>query len=298
MAIKVDYVARETAKNLSRNVSITVATILTVFVTFFLLGVGLMFRQGVEQITRRWEGGIQFIIFVNPDATPEQVAAIDTSLHTSPQIEKVTYVDQQAAYDEFKQLFSKEPDLLESVTPEVLPPSYRVVPVSKDPLDIDTLTVEYRSKPGVRDVVSASDTIKLVRDLSDKLSWLFGGAILVLAVSAVALIVNTLRITIYARRREIEVMKLVGATNWFIRIPFVAEGVIQGLVGAGLAIGGLVALRPYLEGWLPSADQFPLFKEFVPAGPEVLGIYLLLAVLGAVIGAVGAFLGVIGFLDA
>ena len=133
------------------------------------------------------------------------------------------------------------------------------------------------------------------RGLRLTLGIVFVSAFLLLA--AFLLILNTIRMAIYARRREIEVMKLVGATNWFIRVPFMVEGLVQGIVGALLAILGLLLFKPFFEQWLPPADQFPLFSGFVPAGSQLLGTYFLLGVTGMVVGAIGAGIAVTRFLD-
>jgi cell division transport system permease protein len=297
VAIKVDYVVRETGSNIFRNFSITVASVLTVMVSLFLVGFSFMLGQGVENATRRWQGGIEFIVFLNPNATPEQVQTVDRDLKDSPEIERVTFVDQNAAYEEFKQLFAGQQDLLESVTPDVLPPSYRVVPRQKDAQSVEALSVQFRGKPGVKDVVSATETIRLVQQLSSRLTLGIIAVSVFLLVAAFLLILNTIRMAIFARRREIEVMKLVGATNWFIRVPFMVEGLVQGIAGALLAIIGLLLFKPFFEQWLPPADQFPLFSGFVPPGTQLLGTYLLLGVTGMVVGAIGAGIAVTRFLD-
>ena len=296
MPIKVDYVARETASNLKRNFTITLASILTVFVSLFLVGFSLLFRQGVEKATERWQGGIEFIVFLHPDANPDQINAVRSSLD-SPDIERITFVDQNAAYDEFRDLFRDQPDLLESVTPDVLPPSFRVVPVDKDARTIEELSSQYETKPGVKKVVSATETIKLVQRLSNWASLFITGVAFVLLGVAVMLILNTIRMAMFARRREIEVMKLVGATNWFIRVPFMLEGLIQGAVGAGLAIAGLVFSLPFIETGLPSSTEFPLFAGIVPPAGDRIVTYVLVGIVGCIVGAVGAGAAVTRFLD-
>jgi cell division transport system permease protein len=171
MAIKADYVLRETGTNLFRNFSITIASILTISVSLFLFGVSLMLSQGVNNATRQWQGGIEFIIFINPNATHDEQTAIQQQLDSSPEIEKTTYVDQNAAFEEFKQLFAKQPELIESVTADILPPSYRVVPKNKSSEAVAALSEQYKGKAGVRDVVSATDTIRLVQQLSSRLTF-------------------------------------------------------------------------------------------------------------------------------
>src|SRR3954451_14186422 len=107
MAIRPGDVAREPGNNLLRNITSAIASIMTVAVSLALVGASLMAQQGVERATRRWQGGIEFIVFLNPDATPEQVKAVEEDLRNNPQIDQngVTFVDKQAAYAEFKELF-------------------------------------------------------------------------------------------------------------------------------------------------------------------------------------------------
>ena len=296
MAIKVDYVVRETGSNIFRNFTITLASVLTVMVSLFLVGFSFMLGQGVENATRRWQGGIEFIVFLNPNATQDQVQAVDRDLKDSTEIEKVTFVDQNAAYEEFKQLFAGQQDLLESVTPDVLPPSYRVVPRQKDAQSVEALSVQYRNKAGVKEVVSATETIRLFgRDPRIPLG-VFVSAFLLLA--AFLLILNTIRMAIYARRREIEVMKLVGATNWFIRVPFMIEGLVQGLVGALLAIPAVVVIINFIQGKLSDDDTtLVLFQGFAVHSSEQLGVAILLLAVGCLVGVIGSFVAVTRFLD-
>lgn len=297
MAIRPGYVARETGNNLVRNFTITLASIMTVAVSLALVGASLMAQQGVERATRRWQGGIEFIVFLNPEATPEQVKALDEDLHQNPQIGTVQFIDKQAAYTEFKELFRDSPEMIESVTPEILPASFRVEPKDKTADVITALSDQYKTKPGVKQVVSATETIKLVQKFSQFLTKLILGVAIILCLAAILLIINTIRMAMYARRREIEVMKLVGATNWFIRVPFMAEGLVQGIIGVAVSVGLLAVLRPWFQTVLPSSTEFPIFSDLVPASTDMLPIYLLMTVLGCAIGAGGAGIAVTRFLD-
>ena len=294
---KIDYVVRETSSNLARNFTITLASIMTVVVSLFLVGASLMLRQGVQNATRRWQGGIEFVVFLNPTATQAQIDAIGQNLKDSPDVESFTYVDQQASYEEFKSLFADSPEMVDTVTPEILPPSYRVVPVDKNAEAIDTLGQQYQTKPGVKQVAFASKTIKAVQALASRFTVGIFVVAAVLLGAAILLVLNTIRMAMFARRREIEVMKLVGATNWFIRVPFMLEGLIQGVIGAALAIGALALFKPFFEKWLPSSQDFPLVGGFVLSGTEIASIFLLLGVTGCVVGAIGAGIAVTRFLD-
>src|SRR5215217_8124519 len=132
MALKVDYVAREVGSNLRRNITLTLASVITVFVSLALVGMAFLTRQGVLNATQRWQGGVEFIVFLQPSATQDQIDAVQEALDESPQVSSVDFIDQQEAYDEFTDLFSDSPEMVASVTPDILPPSFRVEPRDKD----------------------------------------------------------------------------------------------------------------------------------------------------------------------
>ena len=294
---KVDYAIRETASNLTRNFTITLASVMTVVVSLALVGASLMLRQGVQNATRRWQGGIEFVVFMNPNATKEQTDAIKKNLQDHPQIQRANYVDQKASYVEFKQLFHDQPELIRSVSASDLPPSFRVVPVNKTEKNIDQLGKTYGSMPGVKEVSYASATIRAVQELSQRLTVGIIVVALVLLGAAILLILNTIRMAMFARRREIEVMKLVGATNWFIRVPFMLEGLVQGVAGALLAVLALASFKPFFQSWLPNRQDFPLVSGFALSGRELFTIYALMIVTGCLVGVVGAGVAVTRFLD-
>jgi cell division transport system permease protein len=150
---------------------------------------------------------------------------------------------------------------------------------------------------GVKQVVFASKTIRLIQQLSSRLTvGIFVIAAFLLGAAGL-LILNTIRMAMFARRREIEVMKLVGATNWFIRVPFMLEGLVQGLIGAFLAIGALAAFKPFFQKWLPSSKDIPLVSGFQVSSGEMFFIFGTLGVVGILIGAIGAGIAVSRFLD-
>ena len=297
MALKVDYVAREVGSNLRRNITLTLASIITVFVSLALVGVAFLTRQGVQNATQRWQGGVEFIIFMQPTATEDQLAAVQEALDESPQVDSVDFIDQQEAYEEFTELFADSPEMVQSVTPEILPPSYRVEPTDKDVDVIRALGSEFESKPGVKQVVFAAEAIRTLQDFSRLLSLgLFSGALVLLG-AAVLLILNAIRMAMFARRREIEVMKLVGATNWFIRIPFMIEGLVQGLVGALFAIPAVILIIDFIESKLTDTETINLFQGFAVHSSEQIGVAILLLVVGCLVGVIGSFVAVTRFLD-
>lgn len=296
MAIKADYVVRETAGNLSRNLGITAATVVTVAVSLAMVGFGLMVGFGVSNATQRWEGGIEFVVFMQPEATADQVAAVNQDLEANPAVASVEYFDKDRAYQEFTDLFADSPELTENIDKDVLPTSFRVVPVEKDADAVKDLGQQYEAKPGVREVVFAGETIKAVQSLARKVIRTIVGLAIVLTVAAAVLIVTTVQMAAFARRREIEVMKLVGATNWFIRVPFMLEGLVQGLAGAALACFGVWRFAPFFED-LFRDEQLPLVQGWAIASSELTFIYLVVLATGTLIGMIAAGVAVTWFMD-
>jgi cell division transport system permease protein len=297
VALKIDYVLRETGSNLTRNVTLTLASILTVVVSLTLFGSALLLQQGVQNANNRFKGGIEFIVYLQPDVSAAQTASIRKELESNPDVKKATYVNQDETYQEFKQLFKDSPTLVNSVDPSVLPPSFRVAPRIKDPQVVNALGAQFNNKPGVYEVVFAYELIQRIQDTFNKIGVRFLAAAVLLLVAALMLIVNTIRVAMFARRREIEVMKLVGATNWFIRVPFIVEGVIQTLLGAAIGVGFMTFLiRPFIDE-LSRDKILPIFQGFQITDANLFFTNVLVVVVAAVIGAVGSGVAVSRFLD-
>jgi cell division transport system permease protein len=292
MAISVDYVVRETVTNLRRNLLMTTAAVLTVAVSLFLVGGALLLQQAVNKATLQWRGGVELNIFLNPDVATNVRDALQVELEAMPEVKKVSYVDQDAAYSEFKQMFANSPDMVESVTAKDLPPSFRVVP--RQPELVDTVGERFTKREGVKEVVYAKETVETLIKVTFYLKWGIAVIAGVLLLSAALLILNTIRMAIFARRREVAVMKLVGATNWFIRIPFMLEGMFQGVVGAAFAIVFMWFGRTIIERLIQDNS---LLNQFVVSGSDVLGTGIFILVVGAIVGGVGSAIAVSRFLD-
>ena len=292
MALKVDYVARETVTNLRRNLLMTLAAVLTVAVSLALLGAALLLGQGVKNATVQWKGGVELSVFLKPDATESQQDAVQRQLQAMPEVKRVRFVSHAEAYKEFKKIFANEPDLYETVTPDDLPPSFRVVPKAAE--QVEVIGEPFKGRPGVLKVVYAEKQVKTLLKVTHGLQWIIRFIAVVLLLSASVLILNTIRMAIYARRREVAVMKLVGATNWFIRVPFMFEGMLQGLFGAGVAFAVVYLGRNVAQS---AARNSELFKQFYVSGGEVLGTGVFIVLVGALVGAIGSAIAVSRFLD-
>lgn len=292
MPLRVDYVARETITNLKRNLLMTSAAVLTVAISLALFGGALLIRQGVQNATVQWRGGVELNVFLKPEATQAQTDAIQRQLEGMPEVKKITYCGKECAFKEFKTLFANEPEFQDAVTAEDLPPSFRVVP--EEPELTELIGQRVTDSPGVYKVKYAEKEIKAILRFTNGLRWVLYAIAGLLLLSASVLILNSIRMAIFARRREVAVMKLVGATNWFIRVPFMFEGLVQGLVGAAAAVGVVALGRNLLMDAIARNDF--LNQVYVSTG-EVLTTGLFMVVVGVLVGAVGSALAVNRFLD-
>jgi cell division transport system permease protein len=295
MPLSAAYVGREAATNLWRNRLMTVAAILTVAVSLALVGSSLLLKQGASKATVQWQDGVNTIVWVKPTAPPSQVKAIHTELLQSPYVKSCLYRTQAYDYSEAQRI---EPaDLVGATVQSDYPSSYRCV--LDNPSQASAVYQQFIGKPGVYDVKYPGQQIKTMQSVIRILQWVFLSVAVVLLLSASVLILNTIRMAIFARRREVSVMKLVGATNWFIRLPFMAEGLIQGLLGAAVAV--LVVLSLYwgigLDTVKTAANQGSLIAQMSLDGWEVAGTCILVAVVGVGVGVVGSAFAVRRFLD-
>ena len=292
MALSVDYVFRETVANLRRNFLMTCAAVLTVAVSLSLVGGALLLKQGVSKASLQWRGGVELSVFMLPDASPSQNEAIERELAQMPEVKKFAYVDQQAAFDEFKRMFANSPDLVESVEAKDLPPSYRIVPKKAE--FVDSVGERFKNQPGVKEVVFARDVVETLLKVTRALQIGIVAVAGVLLLSAVLLILNTIQLAIFARRREVAVMKLVGATNWFIRVPFMLEGMVEGLVGAATAFAVVAGVRNLLAG---AVGDNTLGNQLLPPTGDVIGTGIFVLLAGMVLGTLGSAFAVRRFLD-
>jgi cell division transport system permease protein len=300
MIARIAYAFREMWASFRRNLTLTAAAILTSAIALLLVGTTMLIQRAFENLLVQWKGDVAMIVFVRSDATPEQIALIDESLRSAPTIinvDKLQYLDKTQTYEEAKRIFAGDPVTLSLLTPENIPSEFKVVPITQDPALVRSLSEQYRSLPGVEDVALAEDEFEVISTLSKFVRTVTLVMSLVLLVVAVGLIWNTIRTAMFARRREIEVMKLVGATNWFIRVPFMLEGLLQGLIGAVVSCGGLWALN---SAWSNGVAGFKpgtgISSLVVPSG-YLSGVMVVILIIGALAGAVGSAIAASRFLD-
>lgn len=294
---KFGYFARETWVSLRRNVLMTTAGVITVAVSLSVLGGALLMTRLVDHGTQRWKDGVEFEIFMNVEATSSESKAVQAQLSGDADVDHVRYISKEEAYGIAKDLFGRDqPELISTTTAQDYPESFRVAPSKAE---LTTVVADrYVSLGGVDEVHTAQEAVK---DLLTTSRWIRIGFLTIfgaLLFASLFLIVNTIRLATFARRREIEVMKLVGASNWFVRVPFMLEGMVQGVIGALFGVGAVWGLRQVLTNAIPAASTTNQFWSGWYVGPnDAWEISIVVLLLGAGIGTIGALVGLRRFLD-
>ena len=271
----------------------TMSAILTMAVSLSALGGVLIMRQAINKASIQWRGGVEMAIFLQPSVSSNETDAIGRELATTPGVKKYHFVDKTQAYTEFKQIFGNNNDIVSVLGVNDMPPSYRVVPTKAQ--NIAELGKQFQGQPGVLQVSYAKQEIDQLLKQFRQLRALGLFLAIGVMVGAVALIVNTIQLAIFARRREVAVMKLVGATNWFIRIPFMLEGLIHGIAGGIIAFAVTYSVRNTIASFVGNETVLGTRTLYVtPHEAIITGILML--VVGAVVGVFGSAFAIRRFL--
>jgi cell division transport system permease protein len=297
MAARPGYLIKESISNLRRNVLMTATAILTIVVSLSIAGAALLLRQGMDNYAIQFRNGVELSIYMNPTATEAQIASVGADVEEmkrTGQVKNSTYVTQDEAFKEVQILFQNSPEQLDLFkSPKDVPSSYRLVPTKAE--SISALGDRFKQREGVFEVKSDED-IKALLKITSGIQIALLTVAIALLVAAVLLILNTIQLAIFSRRREVAVMKLVGGTNWFIRLPFMLEGLLQGLLGALIAFAAVYVGVDRLQGAIRHSSA-NLFKTFSVSNSQVMTTGILMLVVGALVGAIGSAIAVSRFLD-
>ena len=277
-------------QNFWRNLTVSVAAVVSIALILMLAGAGLLLGHALGQVLDSYRHRVSVVTISVADNTPlAAVYDFAGQLQARPEVAGVRFVTK----DEELRSFASDPrnqQLIEQIQGNPVPAKIEVSVARLDDVQrIDALARQWRGADRTDPTDYKGDVITNMLRLS---TWLTIGGLVVLAVLTVAsavIVMNTIRTAVYHRREEIEVMKLVGATEWFVRGPFVVEGVMTGVIAASLALGLLLAAyRPFVERFRSELFFLPL--SYDPRFVHVLAQDLLLA--GAALGAVGSYVGV------
>lgn len=291
MARRTDYFFRETAAGLRRNGLVAFAAISTTFIALLLVGFALLAQREVNLIVDYTGGKVEVSVYLTDDISVEQQAALSEKITTMPEVAGVDYLSKDEACALFRKEFANQEDLVNNVDCDALPASFRVK--MKDPEQFGVVQDRLEGQPGIERITDQADLLKKLFTLTGmfRLGALMVGILML--VSSALLIANTVRMGLFARRKEIGIMKLVGATNWFIRIPFLIEGVVEGVIGAGLAIGVLFAFKTFFIN--PLYGNIKILPWVQTA--DVIATVPVLLASGVIVALLASFVGMRRFLD-
>jgi cell division transport system permease protein len=291
MRFNLGFFLSEALKNIRLNVLMTITAVTTTFICILVLGLGLLVGAHIQGIIGSVREDVSVEAFM-PNATGEELDALAREVEGWPEVSRTTKVSEEEAFAEFKDRFSDQPELYQDLDRGVFPASVQIQ--LKDPDTANKVATRLKQKGFTeRDLSYPQQTIDRLNSVTSGVIWGLYGATLLFLIVSVLLISNAIRLSIFARRKEIEVMKLVGASDGFVRTPFVLEGLLQGLVGSTLAALTVIWINYLFVEWAHNALPFFPITANAANAPSLI---LLLMAVGVSIGIIGSFLSVTRFL--
>jgi cell division transport system permease protein len=295
--MRAQFVFSEVWTGLRRNLTMTIALIVVVAISLSLLGTGLLFVKQVNNTRTYWQGKVQLSVYLctttsvspqcrqNGPATQSEKNQLAADLHQLPQVEHVFYESQQQAFKHFRQDFSRDPSFTNLVKENEIPDSFQVKLVNTQK-DFNVVAGTVQGRPGVDQIVNDASILSKFYNLLDGARNAVVIIAIILIVAAILLVANTIRLSAFNRRRETSIMRLVGASNFYIQLPFLVEGVIAGLFGWLIAAGLLVGVKTL---GLDTLQQYFPYNVTLGLG-DLLEVIVLAMVLGVVLCGTTSFL--------
>lgn len=296
MIARVRFFLSQALSALLRSLGITILAVVTIGLALAVLATFLVVVTNLNRVVEELGREVAIWAYLDPKASSDAAASAQATVQGFEGVESARYLSPVEAMAEFKAALGKDAVLLEGLPAEVLPPSLEIRPAARTwrSDEVRALSDRIGKVEGVEDVRYGQEDIERAEALLGfaRIAALVLGV--ALSFATILIISNTIRLTVYARRDEIEIMSLVGATNTFVRVPFVLEGMIQGMLGGGLAAGTLIALERALKLGIERGLSYaygPIQLDFVP-----LELLMPLVATGVLLGLIGSLLAVGKFL--
>ena len=283
---KFSYVLKNTLINMRRSPLLVFATIIAVLVSSFLVFTTLSARSIVENNTLRWQNGIHVVVFLDDRVTTTAHKQLETSLEDYPEVRTVDYFSKPEAEEEFKVLFKDQPELLAEVDYEILPASLRIN--LNDPSNYKLIIERLDGNPAVKEIRTSGEAIERLLSLTDTLVISASAFALLIGFAAFILIINTLRLAAYSKKKEIKIMRLIGASSTYIRLPFIFEAVIESLIGTSIAVGFGWALIEYSKSSVVADSIF----DITISDDYLIFLTLSLLMFSLIFGLLASFVGI------
>ena len=289
---RLDYYFRETVGGLRRNGLVAFAAVSTVFISLFLFGGALLIGRQIDLVLDFSTQKVEVAVFLTDGISGDQQRSIHNILAGMPEVADFTYESKEEAYRRFLDLFENQPALVDNVSKDALPASFRVK-LTDPEQNIDSIKARLAGQPGIENITDQREVLDRLFAVSRVLRLGAFIAAAVMLVSAVALIANTVRMAVFARRKEIGIMRLVGATNWFIRVPFMIEGLVEGILGAAFAIVGLKIMTDlFFNSISKEIGFFPIVS-----GADLMFTIPIILGMGVAVALVASFIAMRRFLE-
>ncbi len=291
--VKPKYFFSETFISLRRNFFMGFTAITTVAITLFIVGFFMLVVYDIQSIIKSVESEVELAVYLEDDISEDLKNFVQEEILSWEETDSVNYVSKDQALERFRKQ-NEGSDILKEIEGNPLPASFEVT--LKSPEKVDQVALRFRDKDGnfiegVNDVIYGKEWVDKLFSITAIIGTIAFLIIMVLLLAAIVLIFNTIRLSIYARRKEIEVMKLVGATNWFVRIPFLFEGFFEGFSGSVISIILLYFINTFLlaKGEVIIADTMRIKDlAIIGSGNVIFYVYIGIFVLGGLIGIVSS----------
>ena len=290
----IKYFVVDSIKGLRRHKTLSTASIATVAATLFILGVFILSIMNVKQAVTEVESKVEATIVLKDNIKTEEEKAIKDKINSIEGVEKVSYESKKDALEKFKkQLGEENKSLVEGLEKENPLPNSIIVRVKKPEL-VSKVVSSLKGMKGIDTIKDGKEIVDKITKITNTLKWIGIVLFLILIGVSLFLIGNTIKITVYSRKREIGIMKYIGATDWFIRWPFIFEGIIIGILGAIISITVLYFAYKALYAKASVASIFVIMLDPSVVLSSVLWIFV---IVGIVIGAIGSILSIRKFLS-
>lgn len=284
--MRASFVFSEVVTGLRRNVTMTVAMIITTAISLGLLGGGLLIVRLIDKMSNIYYDRVEVALFLTEEVstndaacTQEPCVDLRRDLESTPGVESVVLETREQAYERFKQIFETQPELVELARPEALPASFRVK--LEDPDRFPVIEQEFTSRPGVLSVKDQGTFLERLFSLLNGIRNATFAIAVVQALAAVLLISNTIQISAFTRRTEVGIMRLVGATRWYTQLPFLIEALVAGVIGSIAAVIGLVIAKfAFLDKILAAPIEANIIPRLTLLDVAVVSPILLLVAIG------------------
>ena len=290
------FIVSETGKGLARNFAMSVSVVLVSFVSLLFVGASALLQTQISTMKGDWYDKVEVSVYMCPasssgaacpdgEATQEQIDAVESFINSDalkPYVKSYTFESKAEAYAKFKEVYGDR-SIGRSATEEMMPVSFRIKLVDAEKYQV--VAEQLTGRDGVQRVVDQRKTLETFFLVMNRASWITGGLAAIMAVAAVLLISTTIRLSAMSRSKETEIMRLVGASNFFIQLPFMLEGAIAALIGALAAVGSLwLGVHYIVDGWLAQSLTFVNTAFISTRHVLVLAPWLLLAAVALAVG--------------